>query len=50
MKNSWNAAVEELELEDGAKAEKEFTRLWEKYNRNKRDLKKKEVSGTSSAA
>ena len=49
-KNAWNAVAEELGLEDGAEAEKEFTKLREKYSRYKRDLKKKKVSGTSSAA
>ena len=49
-KNAWNAVAEELELEGSAEAEKEFTKLREKYSRHKRDLKKKEVSGTSSAA
>ena len=34
----------------GAEAEKEFTKLREEYSRYKRDLKKKEVSRTSSAA
>ena len=48
-KNEWDVA-EELALEDGAEAEKEFTRLREKYSKYKRDLKKKEVSGTSSVA
>ena len=49
-KNAWNAVAEELGLEDGAEAHKEFTKLRERYSRYKQDLKKKEVSGTSSAA
>ena len=48
-KNTQNAVAEEIGLEVGAKAEKEFTKLREKYNRYKRDLKKKEVSDISSA-
>ena len=47
---AWNAVAEELGLEDGTEAEKEFTKLRRKCSRYKRDLKKKEVSGTSSAA
>ena len=34
-KNAWNAVAEELGLEDGAEAEKEFTKLREKYSRYK---------------
>ena len=48
-KNAWNAVAGEVGLEDGAEAEKEFTKLREKYSRYKRDLKKKEVSVTSSS-
>ena len=39
--NAWNAVAEELGLEDSDEAEKEFTKLREKYSRYKRDLKKK---------
>ena len=49
-KNAWNAVAGEVGLEDGAEAEKEFTKLREKYSRYKRDLKKKEVSVTFSSA
>ena len=42
-KNTWNAAAEEVGLEHSAEAEKEFTKLREKYSRYKQDLKKKEV-------
>ena len=49
-KNAWNAVTEEAGLEYGAEAEKEFTKLREEPSRYKRDLKKKEVSGTFSAA
>ena len=49
-KNAWNAVTEEVGLEYGAEAEKEFTKLREEHSRYKRDLKKKEVSGTFSAA
>ena len=49
-KNAWNTVAEEVGLEDGAEAEKEFTKLREKCSRYKRDLKKKDVSGTYSAA
>ena len=49
QKNAWNDVTEEVGLEDGAEAEREFTKLREKYRRYKRDLKKKEVSGTASA-
>ena len=47
-KNTWNAAAEEVGLEYGAEAEKEFTKLREKYSRYKQDLKKKEELGISS--
>ena len=50
MKNPWNAVAEEVGLEGGAEAEKEFIKWRKKKSRYKRDLKKKEVSGTSSAA
>ena len=50
MKNPWNAVAEEVGLEGGAEAEKEFIKWRKKQSRYKRDLKKKEVSGTSSAA
>ena len=47
-KNTWNAAAEEVGLEHSAEAEKEFTKLREKYSRYKQDLKKKEELGISS--
>ena len=50
MKNPWNAVAEEVGLEGGAEAEKKFIKWRKKQSRYKRDVKKKEVSGTSSAA
>ena len=50
MKNPWNAVAEEVGFEGGAEAEKEFIKWRKKQSRYKRDLKKKEVSGASSAA
>ena len=34
-KNAWNAVAEKLELEDGAEAQKEFTKLREKFSKYK---------------